>query len=104
MKYLIVIFSLIVLTSCFNNDVVQNVFDRYDAIDSVLIGQSVVIQKDTLDIINRSSWDNTITLSNGVEYSYKYINLKLDITLQNKIDSIRNHYNKLLENTEKNLK
>ena len=40
------------------------------------IGQQVILNKDTLIIINYSLWDDTYTLENGIIISKEFLNLK----------------------------
>ena len=88
MKYLIIILSLIVLTSCVD----ESAFDEIDAVDSVIMGKNIIIKTDTLEIINRDFWSGDITLSNGLDCSYEYVFSKLDVETTMKIDSITNYY------------
>ena len=88
MKYLIILFSLIVLVSCIDTSAI----DEQYAYNSILIGETIIIQNDTLEIINRNILFDETTLSNGIIYSDDYILLKIDDAIKLKLDSITNHY------------
>jgi len=70
---------------------VDDVFDKVDTIDELVFSSPIVIDQDTLDVINTNWWNESVTLENGKVYDYAYIaNKFLDKDIKRKIDSINN--------------
>ncbi len=84
MKHLYILICVITLSSCYNiNKNKELLFDNIEKVDNILLQSQIVVNNDTLDIINTSWLDGTVTASNNITYDYKYIKHKFvnDTTL-----------------------
>ncbi len=71
--FILVILLAIIMSVIFNE--VNNTINQAKYKGKELIGNEVVINKDTLIIINYNLFKETVTLSNGTEVSYDYLKI-----------------------------
>ena len=91
LSVLLVVALLFLITKACDNvqDEIGGAFDKIDTIDAIVFSSPVIIDQDTLDVINTNWWNESVTLENGQVYDYNYIENKfLDKNVKRKIDSI----------------
>ena len=96
-KILIIVIGVLLFSSCLDSKPLLLMLEKYEAIDSVLIAQEIIIKQDTFDIINMNSFSSEVTLSNSITYSTEYIYIQLNDELKMKVDSIINTYDKKIK-------
>lgn len=65
----IVLFAFVYFMLFSLNNTMQEMDDEYKS----NIGKEIILEKDTLTIVDYSLWDETYTLSNGVKVSTDFI-------------------------------
>lgn len=70
--FIIIIVVMVVIINRCSRDI-GNIISKHDNEMKSHVGDTVIIQKDTLIIVNYSIWSEDYTLNNGVKIDKEYI-------------------------------